>query len=79
MKRPYKNKHYLVVGIIASIMSGAMMLMYIIPGTGCTLVWQEWIIVGGWFILGAAFYIWSKLKYKNKFAELDVTYEEENG
>ena len=41
MKRPYKVKHYKLVGIVAVIMSGTMSAMYIIPETNCTLVWQE--------------------------------------
>jgi len=45
-----------------------VVLLYLIPGTGCTLLWQEWIIVGGWILLGAVFYIWSKIRYKDKFA-----------
>lgn len=77
MKRPFKNKHYRVIGIIAAVMSGVMMLMYIIPGTGCTLVWQEWIIVGGWMALGVAFFAWSKKKYAKKFASLEIEFENE--
>ena len=78
MKRPYKNKHYMLVGIVASLMSGFMMLMYIVPGTSCTLVWQEWVIVGGWLVLGLAFFLWSKQRYKSKFASLEVKYELES-
>lgn len=52
MRRPYKVKHYKFVGIVAVIMSGTMSAMYIIPETNCTLVWQEWVIVGGWILLG---------------------------
>lgn len=77
MKRPYKNKHYKIIGIVASVMSGTMMMMYILPGMGCTLVWQEWVIVAGWGLLGLAFFIWSKVKYGKKFADLQVEYEEE--
>lgn len=69
MKRPYKVKNYKAVGIIAVIMSGAMTLMYVIPGTNCTLVWQEWIIVGGWFVLGVVMAILSKRKYGDMFAK----------
>ena len=69
MKRPYKVKSYKAVGVIAVIMSGAMALMYIIPGTNCTLVWQEWIIVGGWFVLGVVMAILSKRKYGDMFAK----------
>ena len=68
MERPFKIKHPMVVGIIAIILSATVVLMYLIPGTGCTLVWQEWIIVGGWLLLGVGFFIWSKLRYKDKFA-----------
>lgn len=60
--RPYKVKNYIVVGIIAIIMSGVMALLYVIPGTNCTLVWQEWIIVGIWILLGFSLFIFNKIK-----------------
>lgn len=78
MKRPYKNKRYKLIGIIATAMSGTMMLMYVIPGTGCTLIWQEWVIVAIWSLLGLGFYVRSKKKYQKKFAMLEVVYENEN-
>lgn len=68
MVRPYKVRNHKLVGVIAIIMSGIMALMYVIPGTGCTLIWQEWIIVGGWTLLGVAFAIHSRHKYKELFA-----------
>ncbi|WP_418755571.1 APC family permease [Eubacterium ventriosum] len=67
--RPYKVKRYKLVGAIAVIMSGGMALMYIVPETNCTLTWQEWIIVGGWSLLGIVMGVWSKKKYKSHFAE----------
>ena len=70
MRRPYKVKHYKFVGIVAVIMSGTMSAMYIIPETNCTLVWQEWIIVGGWILLGIIMAYISKKKYGDKFANL---------
>lgn len=70
MRRPYKVKHYKFVGIVAVIMSGTMSAMYIIPETNCTLVWQEWIIVGGWILLGFIMAYISKKKYGDKFANL---------
>ena len=62
MRRPYKVKHYKFVGIVAVIMSGTMSAMYIIPETNCTLVWQEWVIVGGWILLGIIMAYISKKK-----------------
>ncbi|MBR2589972.1 MAG: APC family permease [Clostridia bacterium] len=67
MERPYKIKHYKIVGIIAILMSGGMAAMYLIPGTNCSLVWQEWIIVAGWVVLGIVLAIRSYVKYKGKF------------
>ena len=70
MRRPYKVKHYKFVGIVAVIRSGTMSAMYIIPETNCTLVWQEWVIVGGWILLGIIMAYISKKKYGDKFANL---------
>lgn len=67
MERPFKIKHPWFVGIMAIVLSAAIVVMYLIPGTGTTLLWQEWIIVGAWILLGVAFFIWSKIKNKEKF------------
>ena len=72
MKRPYKVKHYRAVGTIAVIMSAFMIIMFIVPGSGCTLTVQEWVIVGGWCLLGIYFYLWSKARYKEKFASIEI-------
>ena len=72
MRRPYKVQHYKIVGIIASIMSGIMVLMYLIPKSGCTLTIQEWIIVGGWIVLGVVFYCFCRNKYKDDFGKVKV-------
>ena len=78
MKRPYKVKHYKFVGVMAALMSGFMVVMYMIPGSGSTLVVQEWAMAGGWSLLGVVFFIICKLKYKEKFAShVDVASEEE--
>ena len=70
MPRPFKIKHYKLIGTLASVLSGGMVLLYIIPGTGCTLVPQEWIIAAGWAVLGAVFYIACKTKYKERFGSI---------
>ena len=72
LERPFKVKHYKFVGITATILSGFMVLLYIIPGSGCTLTIQEWIMVGGWTILGVVFFIMCKNHYKYKFGQMDV-------
>ena len=79
MPRPYKVKNYKLVGAIAVLMSGFMVAMYLIPNSGCTLVWQEWLMAGGWSVLGVAFCIGCKIKYKEKFgSHIDVAVEDED-
>lgn len=77
MSRPYKVKNYKFVGIMAVLMSGVMVLMYIIPNSGCALVWQEWLMAGGWCVLGFLFAVYCKAKYKDKFgSHIDVAVDE---
>ena len=70
MERPYKVPAYKFVGAMAVLMSGFMVLMYCIPGSGGNLVWQEWCMVCGWSLLGAIFYVICKKKYKESFGTL---------
>ena len=70
MPRPYRVPAYKFVGTMAVLMSGFMVLMYCIPGSGGNLVWQEWAMVGGWSLLGVIFYIVCKRKYKESFGTL---------
>ena len=67
MKRPYKVANYKTVGFFAVALSGFMCIMYLIPGTGCTLSIQELIIAGSWALLGAGFGMFCKRKYKGRF------------
>ena len=71
LARPYKVKKPVIVGLIATIMSAIMVLLYIIPGTGCTLASQEWMIAGGWTGLGIVLYITAKVRNKGKFGRTD--------
>ena len=70
MARPYKVGHYKFVGFMAVVMSGLMLLVYCIPGSGGSLVFQEWFMVGGWSLLGVVFYAICKRKYKEDFGKL---------
>lgn len=62
MPRPYKIKNYKFVGSMAIILATLMLLLYI-PG----LIKAEWIIVGGWTILGLILFFIAK----NKNARLE--------
>ena len=70
LARPFKVKNYKFIGGMAVILSGFMVAMYLIPNSGATLVWQEWIMVGAWIILGGIFCVACKKKYKEKFGIL---------
>ena len=70
LERPYKVKHYRFVGVMASVLSGFMVFMYLIPGSGSSLTGEEWIIVGGWTFLGLFFYVLCKKHYGEHFGEM---------
>ena len=70
MDRPYKVAPWKFVGTMAVLMSGFMVAMYLIPGSGCSLVAQEWLAVGSWSLLGVVFYVICKRKYKEEFGML---------
>lgn len=63
MKRPYEVKNYKLVGFMAIVLSGFLCVMYLIPGTGCTLTIQELVITGGWAVIGVIFAVICKSKY----------------
>lgn len=78
MARPYKVSHYKLVGALAILMSGFMVVMYVVPGSGATLVPQEWGMVLGWSILGVLFGLYCKAQYGSKFAtHIDVALDNE--
>ena len=70
LHRPYTVKHYKFVGVTASMLSGMMAGLFLIPGSGCSMTIEEWIIVGGWSILGLTLYTISKGHYGDKFGNL---------
>lgn len=70
LERPFKVSHYKIVGGLAVIMSGFIVALYAIPNSGATLVWQEWLMAGGWALLGVVFGIACKRKYKERFGLL---------
>ena len=70
MPRPYKVGAYKFVGVMAVLMSGFMVVCYLVPASGSALVWQEWLMAGGWTLLGVVFFVACKIKYKEKFGSL---------
>ena len=67
MARPFRVKSGKLIGSLAVLMSGFMALMYMIPGTNCSLTWQEWIIVGGWAFIGVLMAIRAVRLYGDDF------------
>ena len=70
LPRPYKVKNYRFVGIMATALSGFLCMMYLIPGTVCSMINQELIITVLWTIIGMFFAIGCKVKYRDKFGKL---------
>lgn len=48
-------------------MAGFMAIMYVIPGTNYSFVWQEWVIVGGWLAIGALLALRAVKTYGDNF------------
>lgn len=72
LERPYKVKHYMVVGLLATILSGLMAFLYVVPGTNCTFSFPEVVIVILWSGLGFCFYLHCKKKYSALvFSDID--------
>lgn len=72
LERPFKIQHPWLVGILGTSISGFLVLMYIVPFFGATFVLQEWIIVGGWTLLGVSFAIASKIRYRDQFGVIPL-------
>lgn len=70
LHRPFTVKHYMFVGIVASLLSGLMVVLYLIPGSGCSMTVEEWIIVGGWAFLGLIFFLTCKKHYGESFGRI---------
>lgn len=76
LNRPYKIKHVGLVGGMAVATTAIMCLLYIVPGPS-QIGMQEWMILGGWILLGVVFYIYSKITYGKEFgAHTTIKYED---
>ncbi len=70
MPRPYKVPCYKFVGAMAILLSGLMVAVYCIPGSGGSLILPEWLMVLAWSGLGGVFYVICKHRYKESFGIL---------
>ena len=58
--------------MIASLLAGIMVVIFLIPGSGGALKIQEIIIIGIWSVLGVLFYVFCKIKYKEEFGIMNI-------
>ncbi|MDX1634964.1 MAG: APC family permease [Marinobacter sp.] len=62
MERPFRVSQGKVVGGIAAVLSVGMILLYM-PGSPSALTGLEWLIFGGWMLLGLVMYLWARNRY----------------
>lgn len=75
LERLYKIKYPKIVGYVALALTFVFITMYIIPGTGATLVVEERLLFGGWSLFGIILCIYSMLKYGKKFGKYNANIE----
>jgi len=63
MPRPFRVAYGQTVGYAALALSGGIIILYM-PFSPAALVWPyEWVIMGGWVLLGLGFYVWSRMTH----------------
>ena len=62
MPRPFRVPGGTIVGLLALILGVGISLLYM-PFSPAALTWQEWILAGGWMLLGLFFYVRSKARH----------------
>ena len=75
LDRPYKIRPYKFVGLMAILLSGLMLVLYM-PGMPSGLKLPEWCIVAGWAFLGFIFYIYAKKKFPDFGRTLNIELKE---
>lgn len=78
LERPYKIKYAKLVGTMAILLTGGMLILYI-PGMPSGFTLQEFVIVLGWIALGAVSYYsslrsWRKKGYTDEMLFGDIPY-----
>ncbi len=67
MERPFKVGYGQLVGGLAVALSIGMVALYL-PGSPSALLPVEWLVFGGWMVLGLAMYAWSRKRYGTEHA-----------
>ena len=62
MERPYRVKHGKLVGILASVLSGCVLLLFVVPVFPSCLSATEWLIIGVWTLAGLFLYLHSRYR-----------------
>lgn len=62
LERPYRAPGGYVTGVLAVLVSGFFLYLYLPIGPGA-LTKEEWILCGVWLVLGIAFYIIAQVRY----------------
>ena len=79
MVRPYKVQGGMVVGVLAVFLTGFMAFLYVVPSPfSSALLWQEWVVVGAWILLGILFYFYSRKKYGKEFGHVEILELDDN-
>ncbi|GAB3670852.1 APC family permease [Salinisphaera aquimarina] len=62
MNRPFVVPAGKIVGIVATVLSFALVLLYL-PGSPSALLPVEWLIFGLWMVGGGIMYVWARVRY----------------
>lgn len=71
LHRPFKIRNPRFIGTMAAILSGFMVCLYVIPGSGATFSPEEWLITGGWITLGIVYYVYARARYGSRFGNYE--------
>ncbi|SHE93871.1 Amino acid transporter [Modicisalibacter ilicicola DSM 19980] len=74
LERPFSIPQGKLVGSAAVLLSLGMVTLYL-PGSPSALLPVEWVVFGGWMIIGLAMYLWSRARYGVDYAETAINRE----
>lgn len=69
LPRPYKVPAGRVVGVAAVLMALFFIALYVWPNSPSQLSLNEWLLCGGWMLLGLAMYGWALRRYGREYSD----------